>query len=333
MGGRNHGAEDLPALLSDEWMERGRADDPTPTEGKPMRIFRHAFSAATILCVALSMTGFPFAEDQAPLKIGARSTSTEARAMLEKYQPLMDYLSAKIGRPVELRLQPFASNPEILGKLGSGEIDAVILGSSGGALAIRDLGAVPVARPEKGGISGYRGCIIVRKDSGYRKIEDLKGKRFDYVEKGTMAGYIYPRSLLVYPDGFLAGKKIRMDLDTFFGRVTFTGKHNISVMKVLNGESDGASVKDRDLETLSRSDPRVQREILVLRRSEMYPDGTLLFRKETAAATVRAVEKALLGIEKDPEGKAALASVGADRFVSTGKKDFALLIRAVSLVK
>ncbi len=333
MGGRNHGAEDLPAVLGAEGMERGRADDPASMEGKRMKNTRYVFPTVVILCAVLFDAGISFAESKVPLKIGVRSASTEARAMLEKYQPLMGYLSVKIGRPVELQLQSFTSNQEILGKLGSGEIDAVILGSAGGALAIRDLGAVPVARPEKGRISWSRGCIIVRKDSGYRKIEDLKGKRFDYVEKGTMAGYIYPRILLLYPNGFLAGKKKLMDLNTFFGRVTFTGRHDISVMKVLNGESDGASVKDRDLETLSRSDPRVQREILVLRRSEMYPDGTLLFRKETAAATVRAVEKALLGIEKDPEGKAALASMGADRFVSTGKKDFALLIRAVSLVK
>jgi phosphonate transport system substrate-binding protein len=242
--------------------------------------------------------------------------------MVEKYQPLMDYLSAKIGRPVEF--QPVASSQEILRKLGSGDIDGVIIGSGSGAQAIRDLGAVPVARPEKGGISGYRGCIIVRKDGGLKKIEDLKGKRFDYVEEGTSAGYIYPRALL-------RGKKL--DPDAFFGAATFAGKHDIAVMKVLNGESDGASVKEQELERLSRSDPRVAAEILVLSKSGLYPDGTLLFRKGIATATVKAIEKALLGIEKDPEGKAALASAGADRYIPTGKKDFAELIRALRMLK
>ena len=287
-----------------------------------MRIRRFARIAAVTLCAALLVAGVSFAEDKTPLKIGGRSSSAGPKAMIEKYQPLMDYLSAKIGRPVAF--QPVASSQEILRKLGSGDIDGVIIGSAGGAQAIRDLGAVPVARPEKGGISGYRGCIIVRKDGGLKKIEDLKGKRFDYVEEGTSAGYIYPRALL---------RGMKLDPDAFFGAATFARKHDIAVMKVLNGESDGASVKEQDLERLSRSDPRVAAEILVLGKSGLYPDGTLLFRKGTATATVKAIENALLGIEKDPEGKAALASAGADRYISTGKKDFAELIREMSLLK
>lgn len=286
-----------------------------------MKRYRAVLLLAVFLAVGLPGAG-PAAAGEMPVKIGARSTSAGPRAMVEKYQPLMDYLSAKTGRPIELH--PFATNPEILGKLGSGDIDALILGSSGAARAIRDIGAVPVARPEKGGISGYRGCVIVRKDSGVKKIEGLKGKRFDYVEKGTSAGYIYPRALLV-------GKKL--DPDAFFSTATFAGKHDIAVMKVLNGESDGASVKAGDLEKLSGSDPRVAAEIIVLEKSGLYPDGTLLFRKGYDAATVKAVEKVLLGIEKDPEGKAALASVGADRYIATGKKDFAEITRAMSLLK
>jgi len=297
-------------------------DNPAPKEGNPMGLTRCAVSLSAILLAGLILSGVSYAGDPSPLKIGARSTSVGPRVLIERYQPLMEYLSAKTGRPVEFH--PVVSVPDVHAKLVSGDLDAVILGSSGAARAVRDLGAIPVARPEKGGISGYRGCVIVRKDSKITKIEELKGKRFDYVEKGASAGHIYPRSVLV-------GRKL--DPDAFFGTATFVGKHDIAVMKVLNRESDGASVKEQDFEKLSRSDPRVREEILVLQKSGLYPDGTLLFRKGTAPETVKAVEKALLGIGKDPGGKDALASVGADRYIPTGRKDFAELIKAMALAK
>ncbi|MBI5905397.1 MAG: phosphate/phosphite/phosphonate ABC transporter substrate-binding protein [Deltaproteobacteria bacterium] len=287
-----------------------------------MKGFRLVFRASTIVCIALLAAAVSRAEDKTPLKIGGRSTSAGPKAMVEKYQPLMDYLSVKIGRPVEFH--PSTSYPEVLGKLASGEIQAAILGSAGGARAVRDLGATPVARPEKGGVSGYRGCLIVRKDSGLKRIEDLKGKHFDYVEKGTSAGHLFPRALLV-------SKKLAPD--SFFGTVSYSGKHDIAVMKVMNGGADGASVKDQDLEKLSRSDPQVRERIVVLQKSGLYPDGTLLFRKGAAAATVKSVESALLGLGADPGGKAALSALGADRYIATGKKDFAELIRAMTLLK
>jgi phosphonate transport system substrate-binding protein len=275
-----------------------------------------------VLAAAFLAAGPAFGAEEAPLKIGARSTGTSPKAILEKYQPLAEYLSKKLGRPVTLR--PSGSNPEVLGKLKSGEIDAAILGSAGGARAVRDLGANPVARPEKGGVSGYRGFIIVRKDSGYRKIEDLKGKRFDCVEKGTSVGYLYPRAVL-------AGKKI--DPDAFFGETVFAGKHAMAITKVLYGGAEGASVKDTDFLSMAGSDPRVDAGIRVIQKSTFFPEGTILLGKDASSATVKAVSQALLGMDKDPEGKAALAAVGADRYVATGKKDFTELQHMMALLK
>ena len=195
-----------------------------------------------------------------------------------------------------------------------------MLGSFKAQEALSTTGAVPVARPEKGGVSGYRGYVIVRKDSGYKRIEDLKGRSFDFVSKGTSAGYVFPLALL---------REKKIDPDTFFSRMTFAGRHEISLYKVLNKESDGASIKDTAFEKLAKSDPRVNGEVTVIHKSEPFPDGTVLFRKDTPASLVTSVRQALLGIEKDPEGKAVLNSVGADRFIPTDRKDFAYLSKLV----
>ncbi len=259
----------------------------------------------------------PAASHRNVVIIGIMPSET-VKATLEKYQPLMDYLSKKTGMSFEAH--PMKSYDGIIEHLKSGEIDGGIFGSFSARKAIASLGSVPLARPEKGGVSGYRGYVIVRKDGGYAKIQDLKGKSFDCVSRETSAGYVFPLALL---------RESRIRPDTFFSKMTFAGKHEIALAKVLNRESDGAAVKDTVFARLAKSDPRVNAELAVIHKSGLFPDGTVLFRKESPAPLTGAVKKALLGIDKDAAGRAALRSIGADRFLSTDKDDFAYLSKLV----
>jgi len=43
----------------------------------------------------------------------------------------------------------------------------------------------------------YRGLVIARKDSGLRRVEDLEGKRFAFVDPKSASGYVYPRAMLL----------------------------------------------------------------------------------------------------------------------------------------
>lgn len=271
--------------------------------------------AAVLLGMAALAAVDPAAAGEKPVKIGIMPTDT-VKALIEKYQPLMDYLARKVGRPFEVH--PVNSYDDIIRELNSGEIDGGLFGSFKANEALATIGAVPAARPEKTGNSSYRGIVIVRKDSGFGKIEDLKGKSFDYVSTGTSAGYVFPLALL---------RQRKIDPGTFFSRTSFAGKHEITLAKVLNKEVDGAAMKDTVFNKLAKSDPRVNAELTILHKSEAFPDATFLFRKETPAALVKAVRNALLGMEKDPAGKPALRSVDADRYILTDKKDFAYLAK------
>lgn len=271
-----------------------------------------AVALAFVLASCVLSVGTLAAEKNA-LKIGI-VPSEGVKVLLERYQPLMDYLSAKTGRKFDLR--PSKSYEEIVAQLKSGELDGGVFGSFTAYEAIRTISAVPVARPEKGGVSSYRGYVIVRKDSGFRKIEDLKGKSFDFVSKETSAGYVFPRTLL---------KEKGIDPEKFFSRTTFAGKHDIALSKVLNRESDGGAVKDTVFEKLAKSDPRVNSELTVIHKSDKFPDSTLLFRKETPPDLIGSIRKILLGMDKDPAAKPLLSAVGADRYIPTELKDFAYM--------
>lgn len=281
---------------------------------KKGRAFMVVLAAALLFAAA----GAVSAAETAPVRLGVTiSESPEATA--KKYQPLADYLSRKVGRPFEVR--PVKSYDDILSLMKSGEADLGVLGSIAGSEAVHRGETVPVARPEKGGLSTYRGFFIVRKDGGVKKVEDLRGKSFDSNGGSASVGKFFPRELL---------RERKLDFDTFFSKVTSSAKHDTVVYKVLNREADCGTVKDSVFEKLAKSDERVKGELVVLETSQPFPDGNVMFRKAAPADLVTKTRQALLGMEKDPEAKPALDAAGADRFIPSPAKEYEALAKKIA---
>ena len=107
-----------------------------------------------------------------------------------------------------------------------------------GRLAIKKLGIQPIARPEwTDGTSTYYGMIFVRKDSGIKNAQDMKGKRFAWVDKATTAGWLFPLH-------YLQEHGITEPLSTFLEESYFTGTHEDAILDVLNGKADIGAAKD-----------------------------------------------------------------------------------------
>lgn len=278
---------------------------------------RFAVICAAVLVMALA-GGAAFAVDQGPVRFGV-TISESAQITVKKYQPLMDYLSKKVGRPFEVR--PVKSYDDILALMKSGEADLGVLGSIAGSEAIHHGEVTPVVRAEKGGVSTYKGYLIARKDGGAKKVEDLKGKTFDSNTGSASVGKFFPRKLL---------KDKKLDLDTFFSRTTSSPKHDIVAYKVLDRQADCGTVKDSVFDKLAKSDERVKKELVILATSQPFPDGNVMFRKNASAELVEATHEALLGMDKVAEAKPALDAVGADRFIPSSPKDYAAFAKAIA---
>jgi phosphate/phosphite/phosphonate ABC transporter binding protein len=179
----------------------------------------------------------------------------------------------------------------------------------------------PVVRVEKGGVSTYKGYLIARKDGGAKKVEDLKGKTFDSNTGSASVGKFFPRKLL---------KDKKLDVDTYFSRMTSSPKHDIVVYKVLDRQADCGTVKDSVFDKLAKSDERVKKELVILATSQPFPDGNVMFRKGAPAELVKATREALLGMDKVVEAKPALDAVGADRFIPSPAKEYGPLAKAIA---
>ena len=124
-------------------------------------------------------------------------------SMEAKARPFAEYLTEKLGRPVNVTLATDYST--IVEAMASGQVDIGIMPPAayvqardqGAAKAIltSQLGAYDqeTGLPKDGELSGtFRGEVLVRADSGLETLEDLKGKRIATLSPNSASGYIYP---------------------------------------------------------------------------------------------------------------------------------------------
>ncbi|MBT9289769.1 phosphonate ABC transporter substrate-binding protein [Prosthecodimorpha staleyi] len=158
--------------------------------------------------------------------------SENASGVTDRFQPFMDYLSREIGTKVTLRVaQDYAA---LIEGQKAGQIHIGYYGPSSFARALMigskiDAFAIEVS---KGGVKGYYSVFYVKKDSPYTKIEDLKGKNLGLVDPNSTSGNNVPRFAL---------DKMKIDPETFFSKVVYTGSHENAVIALGQGTVDVAA--------------------------------------------------------------------------------------------
>jgi phosphate/phosphite/phosphonate ABC transporter binding protein len=245
------------------------------------------------------------------VRIGLVPSGPEEK-VLAASKPLGDYLTRKMD--VRVELVPMKTYEDMVEALEVGEADAGIAGSLVAYRAMRDLGAIPLARPEKGGISTYEGVILVRKDSGIRNARGLRSKKFSMV-KGTSAGELFPVFLVL---------EMGSTPDKYFETVVLAPNHEDSIGKVLDGSVDGAATKSTKWTSFERDRPAEARDLVVIASSDArFPDNTVIASKRMDAKRRESLKAALLGAKSDQEAAGALDAFGAEGFISTSEADLA----------
>jgi len=232
---------------------------------------------------------------------------------MERYEPLMAYLGGKTGVRFELMVLPRYGN--IIGNFQTSKMDGAFFGSFTYALAHAKLGVEVLARPvASDNSSTYYGIILVRKDSPIRTARDMKGKRFAFVDKATMAGYLLPLKYF-HENGI-------PDYRKYLKEAYFAGTHEDVISDVLNRKADIGAAKSTVFARLARVDPRISNELLVLARSPEVPENGLAVRKDIDPSFRNQLREVLLDMHRDPDGKKVLDQFGAQRFIETKDEDY-----------
>ena len=184
------------------------------------------------------------------------------------------------------------------------------------------LKVAPVAKLIRGGLPFYRSVLFALKSSKLATPKDLKGKKIAFVREDSAAGYLLPRQVLL--GAGLTAAELKQHGEFF-------GDHAAVCKAVAEGRAAAGATVSNDraggaiagcVETLGAASSGLR----VLSISDPIPNDVIAVRPGFSSDDFAALRAVLLGLDKTPEGRAALADVFvSDAFVAGEDSDFALL--------
>lgn len=200
----------------------------------------------------------------------------------------------------------------IQGLLG-GKIDMVLSMSpaSFASVYLQDPKAVDVVGivvDDKDQSRGYHSVVVVKADSPYKKLEDLKGKAFGMADPDSTSGFLMPNQAFKKEFGGSVDDKY----NNFFSSVTFSGGHEQDILGVLNDQFAGAVtwtslVGDHSTGYTSGAFTRMMRmdqpdlmnKIRIIWQSPLIPNGPVLVSNKLPAEFKAKVVAAIKKLDKE----------------------------------
>lgn len=144
------------------------------------------------------------------------------------------------------------------------------------------------------GSLGYRSCLIVHADSDIFSPEDIAGKTFAFNDPNSTSGYLVPTTFFLMEMG--------VDPQKHFGKVTFSGSHEASILAVANKKVDVASTNLPDFTQLVREGKVPRSALRVIWVSKLIPNDPVAVRKDLPASLRQAIQESLVSMkQRTPE--------------------------------
>lgn len=232
-----------------------------------------------------------------------------ASGVTERYAPFVEYLSKELGTKVTLRV--------------ANDYAAVIEGQRNGSIQLAGYGPASYARAIVTGVKvepfattvnndgtiGYYSVFYVRTDSPYKTIDDLKGKNLGLVDPNSTSGNNVPRFAL---------NKMKINPESFFAHVTYTGSHENAVIALQQKTVDVAanwwnSDDDSNLTRMATKGLAKKDDYRIIYKSDLIPNSPFAYLADLPPDLKAAIVKAFN--EAPTKAKAAFdkLSDGKDR--------------------
>src|SRR5580765_8500603 len=201
-------------------------------------------------------------------------TPVEDPAVYENiFKPFTTHLSKCLDKKVVF--YQVQSNAAEIEAMRSGRLHVGGFSTGPTAFAVNIAGAVPFAvKGNEKEFQGYNLIVIVKKDSPYQKLADLKGKKFAHTSPSSNSGHMAP--LALFPaEGLVPDKDYK---------ILFSGKHDSSVMGVNSGDYDAAAVASDVFHRMGTRGQIKEEDFRVIYRSQKFPTSSFSYAHDLEPA-------------------------------------------------
>jgi phosphonate transport system substrate-binding protein len=274
-------------------------------------LFGAALAAATVLV--------PPAEAYVPkvLRVGF-VPSENLQNILKKTRPVIDALH----RELKIKVVPFVATDYtgIIEAMRAGKLDVAFFAPGAYVLAEKKARALVILKAQRKGKAFFYAAVIAHRDSGIKKLADLKGKTFAFVDPASTSGGIYPKVMFLN-----AG----LNPDRDFTRVIYAGGHDAAVLAVLNKKVDAAATFSNDTRgddsawTQFLTRPADAQAIVPIAFSKPIPSDLIAVHNQLDAPTIQKVKQVFTQMSATPQGRKQLWDLyRIDAFVDSAPADF-----------
>ena len=279
---------------------------------------------ATLLTYSVAIEKAPLAANcENPDELTfAMIPTEESVAELELYKPVTDRMKKLTGKKIQFFMP--TSYASVVEGLLSRFVDVAVLGPYTYVIANSkdptvEVFATYAKRPghmqEEG--PGYRGVLISKKGSKYTSIDSLKGSLVGLTDPGSTSGNLMPRVAFT--------RVIGMDLEKFFGKVVYTGSHELSTVAVVQGKVDAAFVASHRFDNVVNKGEATLEGVNILWQSDPIPQDPFVYRNTLCGDIKAKIRETFLDLKGKPGSKTFLDNVKSNTFVEMNSDDYNII--------
>ena len=244
----------------------------------------------------------------------------ETVAEVELYKPVTDRLAKETGKKIQF-FMPTSYASVVEGMLAKfvdvavlGPYSYVIANSKDKTIEVFATYAKRAGHMQEEG-PGYKAALVTKKGSKFTSIGSLKGATLGLVDPGSTSGNLFPRVVFA--------SKVGGDLDKYFGRVVYTGSHELSAVAVDKGKVDAAFVATHRFDNVVNKGEVKLEDFNVLWLSPPIPQDPFVYRNTLCDDLKAKIRATFLGLStSNPGEKKFLDNVKSNKFVAMTLKDY-----------